>query len=231
MSDQFHIAVDGPVSSGKGTVCRLVAKRLGFLYIDTGATYRTTALLALRNKVDFEDEEKVVALLEKAELDMRAPKGIEDDGRLITMLLDGEDVSWKIRTEEVSQGSSKVAVHPKVRKLLVQKQQEIAQGKNVVMEGRDITYRVLPDANLKIFLTASDVVRAKRRLMQLQTKGQDVSYEEVFKDLLERDDRDMNRETDPLQVVDEAWVVDSSDLSIAQVVDLICAKVAVMVEK
>lgn len=229
-SAQFHIAVDGPVSSGKGTVCRLVAKRLGFLYVDTGATYRTTALLAQRAGVDLSNESAVVAELKKAKLDMRAPVGAEDDGRLITMLLNDEDVSWTIRTEEVSAGSSKVAVHPEVRKLLVKKQQEIAQGQNVIMEGRDITYRVLPAAELKIYLNASDVVRAKRRLLQLQTKGHDVSFEDVYQDLLERDERDMNRATDPLKIVDEAWVIDSSDLSIAQVVDLISAKVQVMME-
>lgn len=228
MSSQFHIAVDGPVASGKGTVSKLVAQRLGFVYIDTGATYRVTALLAQRAGVDLDDQAAVVAQLQTADIDMRTPEGAEADGRLITLLLNGEDVSWKIRTEEVSQGSSRVAVHPEVRKILVKKQQSIAVGKNAIMEGRDITYRVLPKANLKIYLTASDVVRAKRRLLELQTKGQDISFDEVYQELLVRDQRDMSRDTDPLQIVDDAWVLDTSDLSIEQVVDVIVAKVRVL---
>jgi CMP/dCMP kinase len=119
----FHIAIDGPVAAGKGTVARLVASRLGFLYIDTGAMYRMTALLAVRNNVEFSDEEKIVELLAKTKMEMRNPMETEQDGRLSTVLLDGEDVSWKIRTEDVSFGSSKVAALPKVRQFLVQKQQ------------------------------------------------------------------------------------------------------------
>lgn len=159
---------------------------------------------------------------------MRNPNEEEKDGRLTTVFLEDEDVSWKIRTEEVSSGSSQVAVLPKVREILVEKQREIAQGQNVIMEGRDITYRVLPDADLKIYLTGSDVVRAKRRMLQLQAKGENVSFDEVYEELAIRDQRDMSRETDPLKIVDDAWVIDTSDLSIEQVVDLIVAKVHVL---
>jgi len=227
-SQSFHIAIDGPVSAGKGTISRLVAQRLGFLYVDTGAMYRMTALLALQNDASFNEEKTLIQLLKKSSMKMRNPNEEEKDGRLTTVFLEDEDVSWKIRTEEVSSGSSQVAVLPKVREILVEKQREIAQGQNVIMEGRDITYRVLPDADLKIYLTGSDVVRAKRRMLQLQAKGENVSFDEVYEELAIRDQRDMSRETDPLKIVDDAWVIDTSDLSIEQVVDLIVAKVHVL---
>ncbi len=226
----FHIAIDGPVAAGKGTVSRLVAQRLGFLYVDTGAMYRTTALIAFRNKVSWEDEEGITQLLKEATIDMRNPTESEKDGRLTTVLLDEKDVSWEIRTEKMSQGSSKVAVLPEVRKLLVKKQQIIAENKDVVMEGRDITTRVLPEADLKIFLTASDLVRAKRRHVQMLTKGLDISFEEVFRELKERDQRDQTRRVDPLQVVDDALVIDTSDLGIEKVVEVIVSKVTVLRE-
>jgi cytidylate kinase len=224
----FRIAIDGPVAAGKGTVARLVATRLKFLYVDTGAMYRTVALLGLENDVDLTDEKKLVTLIDKSVIEMRNPTEEEKDGRLTTVILNGEDVSWKIRTEQVSQGSSKVAQFMGVRKALVKQQQKIAQKQSVVMEGRDITFRVLPEAELKIYLTASDVVRAKRRYMELQTRGQDVEFDEVYRDLLERDDRDMNREVDPLHVTPDAWVLDTSDLSIEKVVDLIEGRVSIL---
>lgn len=224
----FHIAIDGPVAAGKGTVSKLTAERLGFLYIDTGAMYRMTALLALQHQVAFDDEPALERLITNSDMDMRNPTEAERDGRLTTVLLDGQDVSWKIRTEEVSDGSSKVAQYPRVRQALVAKQQQIAQGKDVVMEGRDITYRVLPQADLKIFLTASDAVRAKRRHAQLQNRGVDTSLDEVYQDLLERDQRDSSREADPLKVEPDAWLLDTSQLSIEDVVELIVGKVRAM---
>lgn len=224
----FHIAIDGPVSAGKGTISKLTAERLGFVYIDTGAMYRMTALIAKRHNLEFDDEEALVEAIRQSHMDMHTPTEEEKDGRLVTVLLDGEDVSWKIRTEDISIGSSKVASLPKVRTILVEKQQHIAQGKDVVMEGRDITYRVLPQAELKIYLTASDVVRAKRRHIQLLTKGENVSFEEVYKELLERDERDMSRTTDPLKVVPDAWELDTTDLAIEQVVELIVGRVRSM---
>ncbi len=228
MPQSFQIAIDGPVAAGKGTISRLVAQRLDFLYVDTGAMYRVTAYLALEHDLAFSDEPALVELIEKSKLEMRNPLEDERDGRLTTVLLNDEDISWKIRTEEVSTGSSQVAVLPKVRGVLVLKQQEIAAQTNVVMEGRDITYRVLPDAQLKIYLTAGDVVRAKRRHMQLQTRGEDISFNEVYRKLLERDLQDMNRASDPLKMVPEAWLIDSSDLSIEQVVDLIVERTHVL---
>lgn len=226
----FHIALDGPLAAGKGTVSRLTAERLGFLYIDTGAMYRMVALLALQNNVSLDDEDQLVELISQAKMDMRNPSEEESDGRLITVLLNGEDVSWKIRTEEVSAGSSKVAQYARVRELLVKKQQEIAATQNVVMEGRDITFKVLPHAQIKIFLTASDIVRAKRRHQQLLAKGQDVTLDEVYRDLIERDQRDSTREVDPLHIVPDAWIIDASDLSIDEVVELITGRVKALIE-
>jgi cytidylate kinase len=223
----FRIAMDGPVAAGKGTVARLVANRLNFLYIDTGAMYRMVAYMAIENDVSFENEDELVKLIEK----MRNPTEEEKDGRLTTVFLNGEDVSWKIRTEQVGQVASRVAQFPKVRAALVKQQQKIAQSQSVIMEGRDITFRVLPDAELKIFLTASDVIRAKRRFLELQSKGQDVEFESVYMDLLERDKRDTERSVDPLHVTPDAWVVDTSDLEIEKVVDMIEARVKIAQEQ
>jgi len=224
----FHIAIDGPVSAGKGTVSRLVAEKLGFLYVDTGAMYRVTALLAKNHNVDLTNEPELVKLVMAAKMEMRNPNDQEKDGRLTTVLLDGEDVSWKIRTEEISAGASKVAALAEIRKVLVKKQQEIAVGQNVIMEGRDITYRVLPEAQLKIYLTANDMVRAERRHFQLQMRGVDVSFEEIYQDTLERDQRDTTRSADPLQITPGAWIVDTTDVEINKVVEMIVAKANVL---
>lgn len=226
MHQSFQIAIDGPVAAGKGTISRLLAQQLGFLYVDTGAMYRATALLALREGINLDDEDRVVALLEKSKLEMRNPlPPKETDGRLTTVILDGEDVSWAIRTQKCGDGSSKVAVLPKLRRVLVKKQQEIAASQNVVMEGRDITFRVLPDAKLKIFLTASIEARAERRHTQYLSKGVNISIEEVIQEIKERDERDMQRDTDPLHIVPDAWVIDTSNLEIEEVVKLIAEKV------
>lgn len=217
----FQIAIDGPVAAGKGTVAKLVAERLNLLYIDTGAMYRTAALLAHRNQIPIEDEQKIAELVKNSEIDMHNPSPEEQDGRLTTVLLNGEDISWAIRTPEVSANSSKVAALPEVRKVLVEKQQHIAEQHDVIMEGRDITFKVLPTANIKIFLTANDETRAKRRFMELQMRGQDVTFEQVYEDLQERDKRDKERSTDPLHITEDAWVIDTSSLTIDEVIDLI----------
>lgn len=218
---RFQVAIDGPVASGKGTVSKLLAKDLKMLYVDTGAMYRMTGLLALRNDVDPSDEDKVVQLVKKADMQLESPEKTKSDGRLITAYLDGEDVSWEIRTEESSQRAAVVAKLQNVRAELVKKQQEIAASQSVIMEGRDITYRVLPDADLKIYLTASQLTRARRRYMQLVNLGDAVTYEQIFQDVVARDEVDMSREHDPLQIVPDAWVLDTSDLSIHKVVDVI----------
>lgn len=221
----LQIAIDGPVAAGKGTVARLVAERLGITYIDTGAMYRVAGLLATRAGVSWTDEEEVAALVDKAMIELRQPQGEEKDGRLITVIVNGEDVSWKIRTEEASKGSSAVAIHRKVREVLVKKQQEIAAKQGVVMEGRDITFRVLPQATLKVYLTATPEERAKRRQKELLMRGEEVTYESVLVDLKKRDAQDMGRAVDPLQVAEGAWVLDTTGMSIEGVVDKIVGKV------
>ncbi len=230
-SQTFQIAIDGPVSAGKGTVSRLVADKLDLLYVDTGAMYRAAALLGLRHNIDPTDEEKLVKLVKNADITLLNPTPKQADGRLITVLLNGEDVSWAIRTEEVSQAASQIATLPKIRKELVKKQQKIAEKQNVIMEGRDITHKVLPGADLKIFLTANQIIRAKRRHFELLSKGINIEFEKVYQDLIKRDQRDKSREVDPLQIVPEAWVIDTSDLSIEHVVKLIVSKAKVMMEE
>lgn len=225
MHQSFQIAIDGPVAAGCSTVARLVAERLGMLYIDTGAMYRAATLLATRENVDLEDEAELAKLIKETNIELHRPLDSERDGRLITILLNDEDVSWQIRTDETSSQVPIVAKHPQLRKVLVEKQQQIASKDDVVMEGRDITYKVLPNADLKIYLTASDVVRAKRRHMQQQSRGKDISFEEIYRELLRRDKLDMEREVDPLKIVDEALVIDTSDLSIRQAVAVIANKV------
>jgi CMP/dCMP kinase len=224
MSKSFQIAIDGPVAAGCSTVARLVAERLGILYIDTGAMYRTAALLAMRNNIDLKDEDRVTELIKKSKIELLKPTSVEQDGRLITILLDGEDISWQIRTDEISRNSAVVAKHPKLRKVLVEKQQEIAAKNDVIMEGRDITYKVLPNANLKIFLTGSEIIRARRKHIQKQSEGKDMSFQEVYQELLKRDKNDMERDIDPLKITEDVTVIDTSDLTIDQVVDMIEAQ-------
>lgn len=226
----FQIAIDGPVAAGKGTVARLVAQRLGFLYVDTGAMYRATAFLVSQKNIAPEDEDAIVEALSHSTISLRNPTEEEQDGRLTTVLLDDADVSWKIRTPEISQGASVVAAQPKVRAALVLQQQAIATSQNVVMEGRDIAVRVLPKAQLKIFLTANEVVRAKRRHLELQIRGQDIPFSEVMDDLIKRDYNDSHRAVDPLQITEEHMVIDTSDLSIEKIVDVIVVKAKVLME-
>lgn len=221
VSQPFQIAIDGPVAVGKSTIARLLAYRMGFLYVDTGAMYRATGLLALREGIDPENETAIARALRQHSITLATPQGEKDDGRKITVYLDDEDVSWNIRTEEASKASSQVAQHKKVREQLVEQQQEIAARNNVVMEGRDITYRVLPEAQLKIYLDADDKKRTNWRLIELQQRGQDVNFDEVLAELQERDHRDKSRDVDPLQVVDDAWYFNRSDYELEEALDMI----------
>jgi len=221
----FQIAIDGPVAAGKGTVAKLLAKRLHFLYVDTGAMYRVAALLATENQIDWNNEAAVAKTVAAADIRMRNPEGNELDGRQTTVIVDDQDVSWKIRTEEMGKGASAVAKLSEVRKVLVKKQQQIAASQDVVMEGRDITFRVLPNAQLKIYLTADEQSRAKRRHQELLRRGEDIAFETVLLDLIARDKQDQERATDPLQIVSDAWVVDTTKLSIEAVVDMIETRV------
>lgn len=227
----FQIAIDGPVAAGKGTVARLVAERLGFLYVDTGAMYRATALLASEKGVAIEDEAGILKVLRKVKISLRNPTVAEQDGRLTTVLLGDEDVSWKIRSIQLGQAASAISANARVRKELVKRQQAIASTHSVVMEGRDIATRVLPQAQLKFFMTANEMVRAKRRHLELQFRGLDVRFPDVLAELRKRDFDNSHRQADPLRVIDEHIVIDTSDLGVDKVVDLIVAKAKMMIGK
>lgn len=206
------VAIDGPVGSGKSTVARLLADRLGFLYIDTGAMYRAAAWKALEAGLDLEDYESVGALIEQTPIELRR------DGSTIRVWCDGHDVTENIRRPGASRATTPVADNPRVRERLVDLQREMGCAGGIVMEGRDIGTVVFPDAEIKFFLDARPEVRARRRTEELRATGFDVSYEETLRDLLERDHRDRSRPTGALQVAEGATIIDSSDLSVHEVV-------------
>lgn len=218
-----QIAIDGPIAAGKGTVAKKVAENLGFLYVDTGAMYRTISVFCDWHKVDKTDEAAVCSLIEnlKPELELRPPAETEQDGRLCTVILENKDISWDIRSEESSRGSAVVSPYLCVRDYLLDLQRRLAQKHNVVMEGRDIGTFVLPDADLKIYLTAKPEARAKRRRLELLARGQNISFDRVLKDINDRDNQDITRSLRPLQKVDAAVEIDTSDLTIEEVVDKI----------
>lgn len=216
----FQIAIDGPVAAGKGTIAKTLAGKLHFLYVDTGAMYRAAGLLAVQNQwqINLDNQDKIATALAAAQLHL---ENILDENRqLMTLVtLNGEDVSEKIRTQEISEAASKVATLPKVRQVLVEKQQHLATKFNVVMEGRDIGLRVLPDAQLKLYLTADLAERAKRRFEQNRLLEPNLTLEEVKKRVQERDQLDMSREIDPLTIVPDAIVLDTTHLDIETVVN------------
>ena len=215
----MQIAIDGSVSSGKSTISKLVAKKLGLIYIDTGAMYRTVAFHCLREGVDLKNEREVCQRVEKNKLHFEfIPVGEKNDGRNCTILLNGEDVSWAIREPDVTLGSSIIGRYGCVREYLVGKQQKISEGKNVVMEGRDITYRVLPNAEIKIYLTATEMVRALRRQIHLLEHGKNGGLAKIRDEIRARDKQDMNRTLDPLKKIPEAIEIDTSEMTIEEVV-------------
>ena len=209
------IAIDGPVGSGKSTAARRVAELLGYVYVDTGAMYRALALKALRRGVPLDATEKLVALAKKTHIDLRAANGAQK------VFLDGADVTAAIRSAEVSQGSSKVAVIPGVRRVLVAEQRRAGKQGGVVMEGRDIGSVVFPDAGLKIYLTASAEVRAERRWREHQQKGDAIDLARTVEEVRERDRRDLERETSPLVRAPDAVLVDSSAMDAEEVARLV----------
>ena len=211
----FNIAIDGPAGAGKSTIARRVAAELGFIYVDTGAMYRTIALYLLENQVDCEQEQQLEAALEQINISISYINGEQQ------MILNGENVTGKIRTEEVSSMASRSSAKPVVRAKLLQLQRSMAASCDVLMDGRDIGTMILPDAQLKIYLTASISARAKRRYLELLQKGETCSLEEIERDMEERDYRDMHRETAPLKQAEDAVLVDSSDMTIDQVVEKI----------
>lgn len=210
-----QIAIDGPAGAGKSTIAKQLSAELGYVYIDTGAMYRTIALYCLKNKADLENEEQISALCCEAAIDIRYIDGVQH------MFLAEDDVSDAIRTEEVSQAASTVSKYPKLRTRLVEMQRELASQYNVVMDGRDIGTHVLPDASLKIYLTASVEVRAERRYKEYLEKGLPCDLEEMKKDIAQRDHNDMTREHSPLKKADDAIEVDTSYMTIPEVVEKI----------
>lgn len=224
MTKTFQIAIDGPVAAGKGTVAKLVAGRLKCLYVDTGAIYRSLTLLASRSGIDWENEEKMTDFVYeiKPVVDLSVPSEDEKDGRLSTVKIGEEDVSWLIRTEEISHGVGVVAQYKKVRVYVTEMARKIAGEQDVVMEGRDITSVILPEAQLKIYMDAEAMERAKRRHRELMTRGEDVSLEKVYQELIARDERD-KREN--LIKVPGVWVIDTTKLTIEEVVEKIIKRV------
>ena len=214
----ISVAVDGPAGAGKSSVSKAVAKSLGYTYIDTGAMYRAVALFAINNGIDAKNEtEKLVSRLNEVEIDIK----YTDEGQQIYLL--GENVSKRIREEDVSVGASNVAVIPEVRKKLVELQRKMAESANVIMDGRDICSYVLPNADVKVYLTASVECRAMRRFKELEGKGEACDFEQIRQDIQERDERDMTREIAPLKQAEDATLIDSSEMGIDDVVKTIIA--------
>ncbi len=216
----FSVAIDGPSGAGKSTIAKAVAERFGFIYVDTGAIYRTVGLAVSCAGIDPQDTDAVVGLLPALDIALRHG----EDG-LQHMFLNGEDVSGLIRTPEISMYASKVSALPPVRAFLMEMQRSMARRTSVIMDGRDIGTVVLPDAALKIFLTASAEARAERRYKELLEKGQSVSYDDVLCDMAERDKNDTTRAAAPLRAADDAVLLDTSALSLAESIDAVAALV------
>lgn len=208
----FNIAIDGPAGAGKSTIAKTVAKKLGFVYVDTGAMYRAIALYFLRQGIDPQDEAALSAAVEGAGITIQYQDGVQK------VLLNGEDVSGQIRTEEAGNMASATSVYPAVRAHLLDLQRNLAAKQDVIMDGRDIGTCILPQADTKVFLTASPRVRAVRRYKELVEKGVMCNLQEIEQDIIERDKRDMSREIAPLKAADDAVYIDSSEMDIEQVV-------------
>ena len=213
----YSIAIDGPAGAGKSTIAKTIAKKLEFIYVDTGAMYRAMALYFIRHEIDPKDEEAI----NKACPDIHVSINYEDGVQQV--LLNGENVNGLIRTEEVGNMASKTSAYKMVRATLLDLQRDLAKTANILMDGRDIGTNILPDADVKIYLTASVETRAKRRFDELQAKGQECDLTKIQEDIRARDYRDMTRETAPLKQADDAVLVDSSDMNIEEVTDAILA--------
>ena len=211
----INIAIDGPSGAGKSTLARKLAEKLNYIYVDTGALYRTVGLFVRRREIDPADVELVSSVLSDLTVSLRFINGEQH------VFLNDEDVSADIRVHEISQYASLVSAIPAVRKYLFNTQQKMAQSNDVIMDGRDIGTVVLPNADVKIFLTASAEVRAERRYKELLERGQNVDYETVLKDVIARDEQDMNREIAPLKPADDSIVVDTSGLSFDESLSLL----------
>lgn len=213
--EQFNIAIDGPASAGKSTIAKQVAKELGLTYLDTGAMYRALTYMALVHKLNLEDEAALLNLLADTEIAFSSNQGMQH------VFINKKEVTEVIRSKEVTQNVSLVSSHKNIRKEMVSRQQKIAQQGGIVMDGRDIGTVVLPNAALKIYLVASAEERALRRYRESIEKGMQVSLEELTADMIARDNYDMNREASPLKKAEDAIEIDSTNLSINQVVEMI----------
>ena len=208
----FVLAIDGPAGSGKGTIAKAMSEKLNLVNIDTGAMYRCVALRIVREKVGLDELDKIQKILDTTEIELKTVDGEQK------VFLNGEDVSKLIRTEEISAMASSSSTLQIIREKMVDLQRKCGEGKNVVMEGRDIGTKVFPNAEVKIFLTATPEERARRRQKQLAEKGQNVDYETVLKDIKERDHRDSTRSLDPLRQAEDAVLLDTTDMPIPEVV-------------
>lgn len=211
----FNVAIDGPAGAGKSTIAKLVAKEKGFIYVDTGAMYRAIALYLIRKGVGIDDKEGFEKYCGEANV------SIEYDNGTQIVLLNGENVNGLIRTQEVGNMASASSTNKKVRAQLLELQRKLARENDVVMDGRDIGTNILPNAECKIYLTASSRVRAERRYLELKEKGTDCDLDTIEKEIIERDERDMNREIAPLKQAEDAVFLDTSDMSIEEVKDKI----------
>jgi len=215
----LKIAIDGPAGAGKSTVARRVAKELGILYIDTGAMYRALTWKALQQKIDLSAPQELHQLAADTVID------IQDDGEGTRIYCDGREVTNEIRSPEVSRMVSVIAADDKVREIMVEKQRAIASRNDVVMDGRDITHCVLPDAEYKFYLTASLDVRTRRRGQELKNQGYEVDLEQLKREIMERDQLDMNRKVGPLMITPDAMVIDTSDIdcesAVRRVLDIV----------
>lgn len=213
------IAIDGPSGAGKGTVCQLLAEKLGWHLLDSGAIYRVLATAALRQQIDLDDVDALVAQASRLDVKFKStPQGV-------SVILDGEEVSSQLRTEQMGNAASKIAAYPPVREALLQRQRAFRVAPGLIADGRDMGTVVFPDAEVKIFLDASAEERANRRLKQLQGKGFDVKFEHLLLEIKERDERDRNRPVAPLRPAEDALVVDSTTMDIQAVMQSILAQV------
>ena len=211
----YNVAIDGPAGAGKSTIAKLVAKEKGYIYVDTGAMYRGLAIHFLDKGIQPQETEKVIEACKDAEVTIAYEDAVQH------VYLNGKDISSRLRNEEVGNMASVTSAIPEVRKKLLELQQNLAKTQNVIMDGRDIGTCVLPHADVKVYLTASVETLAKRRYQELKQNGEDCNLEEIAHDIEERDRRDMTREIAPLKQAEDAVLVDSSDMTIAEVVKTI----------
>ncbi|MFN4226545.1 MAG: (d)CMP kinase [Candidatus Ratteibacteria bacterium] len=211
----FVIAIDGPAGAGKSTVAKIVAKKLNFLYVDTGAMYRALALKAMKERIPFSDDEKLIQMAKNTKITLSY------DDNNFKIFLDGQDVTNEIRNEQVSKNTSYIASILKIREILWDMQRKLREKNNLVMEGRDIGSKVFPDAQLKIYLDASVEERAKRRYLQLKEMGIEENLEKIKEEIKQRDEKDKNRKIAPLVIGDDYFYIDTTNLTIDQVVEKI----------